>query len=411
MIEAPSTRPAPPDDRDAPFRRRTLLVIAVGGGLSLLATLGALVFEPRDVPAALIDDRSALGFDTLVALLDEAGVPMRALAADEHPGDTDELLVLVPPGDPGPAQIRRMRARSFGRRTLLVLPKWTSEPDDEHPGWVRDVIAARERSVEHLLKVFVLGNPSIERVRAPYAEHTRSPSLDADLPYPQLLSKLHFEPILSDERGVLVGRPEMREAKGDLIVLADVDLIDNHGIVRGSNATIVRELFDELRDGEGVVFDESIRLARDPSDVWGRLLEPPLAHGLVQLGLLAVVVLWSAGRFGAPRPLREGLDAGSGPLVASTAELLLVGGHDAAMLQRYEHLAHQQVAEHLTLPAQLATGERAQRLRAVLRARGQEPLEPFAADASDAHTPGRAELLRRARRIHHWRESVFHGHR
>ncbi|MCB9896398.1 MAG: hypothetical protein H6825_00205 [Planctomycetes bacterium] len=402
--------PAPPpdDDRDAPFRRRTLLAIAIVGGLSLAVTFWMLVFGGRIPSPPRLGDRSAVGLDAFVTLLDESHVPLRTLSSDDDLGEPGDLLVLLPPDAASPAQLRRLRARLSGRRALVVLPKWRTEADGDHPGWAGSVRALDPSRVDDLLDLLLPRSFDVVRVDAPYEERTRKPSLDADLPYPQLLrTASSLEPILSDARGVLAGRVRIPDAQGDLFVLADVDLIDNHGLGRGANASVALGLIEALRNGGALVFDESVRVARDPGDVWGLLLEPPLSYGLAQLGLTFVVLLLSAKRFGAPRPLREGLAAGSGPLLESTAELLLAGRHDAAMLLRYERLARQQLAEHFLLPPDLSAAERAQRLRALLVARGR----PEPASVGDEPSDRRAALLRRARAVHHWKESVVHGHR
>ncbi len=213
-----------------------------------------------------------------------------------------------------------------------------------------------------------------------------------------------FEPIIeTDDGGVLLGKLRDRQ----IWILADPDLIANHGIIAGDNAALVLALIDRMRsvdnttgnadDDRTVIFDETLHGNKAAPSPWHELVEMPLVLATLAGLLAACVLLWSAmGRFGAPVPARLGLEPGKGFLIANTAALIGLGGHSTHALSRYLATTVQDVAHRSHAPADLAP----ERLRDWLDAVGKSRKLTFGLRdlEADVEAAGRARR-RRAERV------------
>src|SRR5204862_4422115 len=87
---------------------------------------------------------------------------------------------------------------------------------------------------------------------------TNSLNLAPDVRNPtQLVRGGGLQPIVSSERGILLG--ELRSNNRRIWVLADPDVISNHGLARSGNAALAVAMIKRLRSTTGsVVFDETI---------------------------------------------------------------------------------------------------------------------------------------------------------
>ena len=204
-----------------------------------------------------------------------------------------------------------------------------------------------------------------------------------------------------------------------MTLLADPDLLNNHGLVRAQNGALSVALIDRLRRGAPVVLDATLHGYTVP-ELWSALLRAPLVYPMLQLALLAALwALAGSGRFGAPRrdfdlatrpPVSSGaipersfsdgpLGSGRQVLVENTVELLHRGGHSAHMLLRYWHTTVRDLA-HLN---RLAGEEHAVRLRALgLALHRTDDLNAVDADVASAaarRLDARA-IARLAKRIH-----------
>src|SRR4030095_12375331 len=156
---------------------------------------------------------------------------------------------------------------------------------------------------------------------------------------------------------MLVG--ELVERNRRVLVLADPDVISNHGLARDGNAALAVGLIKRLRGPNGtVVFDETIHgytgSAENPSSLLFRF---PFVIATVQ-GLIAVaLLLWATlARFGAPQSVPPPLTAGRAGLLQNMAKLIEFTGHRQVMVRRYVEETLRHVARQLHAPRPLTGG-------------------------------------------------------
>jgi len=360
-----------------PFSASTSRVLVLVIGVSLVIGLAGMVFGVGPEERSAGNDgqsTSALGHAAFLDLLRRAGIP---------------LVVSRLPNDLAPGSVRLLVEPELGarggrehvsdlwweaERALLVLPKWSGEPDPDHPGWVRSVKARPAREAEDL------------------------------------------EGVIECEAGILLGRSTT--AEGDTHwVLSDPDLLATHGLGRGENARLALAIVRALGEpGAPVVVDESTHGGAPPDSLAKELLRFPLVLVSLQALLATATLLWAAvRRFGPPLPTRPALGRGQATLLENTAQLSLLGGHHAHTLGRYAGQVLLEVAEARHLPSGLDADERLERLAGMSRRRNLRD-DPRRLKA-EAQRMGASErvpnpnLLRLARRIHHWREAMLHGSR
>jgi hypothetical protein len=193
---------------------------------------------------------------------------------------------------------------------------------------------------------------------------------------------------------------------GALWVLADPDVLNNHGLRHPANAAFTVQMIDALRHGGPVVLDEVIHGYAQTPSLLRTLFRFPLVLATLQVLICAVFAVWAAMvRFGpstaAPPPLAPGKDF----LIQNTAALLRYGGHHAEALRRYlvqnvtavRHALH---APQLDAAALTAWLERLRALRG-----GSISLLELERDSYTADTPERT--LEVAERVYRWRMEMI----
>jgi hypothetical protein len=406
-------------DATSGFSRTTLRVIVPAIAVSVLVALWMQLFgDPTAPPSsgASSASRSALGHGAFVELLERSGFPVVTshLPARVRAG---ALLVMAEPEvDASEATRQHLRDQLEGwERVLLVLPKRTGEPDEEHPGWVASTGVVDEGPLNDLLDDLGL-DVHVER---PADELLRWEGGAGSLPSlsrPQLVVGRDLRPQISCERGILVG--QLTDDDGSdrrRYVLSDPDLLANHGLGKGDNAALLLEVVNDLvAAGTPIVIDETLHGGVRPSGLWNALRQFPLvlivAHGLLTLAVLLLATGW---RFGPPVPVPEVLVRGKTTLLDHAARLLTGGRHERAILQRYLRQALHDVAEARHLATEADAGERTEHLARLSRRLGvaEDPRELVDAVAAldERSSPSANRTLRLARRIHTWREEMTHG--
>lgn len=401
-----------------PFSASTSRVLVLVIGVSLVIGLAGMVFGVGPEERSAGNDgqsTSALGHAAFLDLLRRAGIP---------------LVVSRLPNDLAPGSVRLLVEPELGarggrehvsdlwweaERALLVLPKWSGEPDPDHPGWVRSVKARPAREAEELLELLDIDG-AVERPEFERLSWNEPFGFLPTLVRPQLVLSEDLEGVIECEAGILLGRSTT--AEGDTHwVLSDPDLLATHGLGRGENARLALAIVRALGEpGAPVVVDESTHGGAPPDSLAKELLRFPLVLVSLQALLATATLLWAAvRRFGPPLPTRPALGRGQATLLENTAQLSLLGGHHAHTLGRYAGQVLLEVAEARHLPSGLDADERLERLAGMSRRRNLRD-DPRRLKA-EAQRMGASErvpnpnLLRLARRIHHWREAMLHGSR
>jgi hypothetical protein len=400
---------------EAPFRRATLVGLVALSAASLLGGILLAILAPGDQgPRSAVRPsargRGALGHRALIELLRRLQVRVVVgRASRPEPGTAVVVAEPLLSRERGPGEGLRLRQLlEDAPRALLVLPKWSGSPDPVRRGFLASAeLLPASAPAEVLAAAGISGQ--VTRVAEPIAGATWTGDLHGapDFRSAQLLVSKDLKPVLSSNGRVLVG--ERSTPAGKLLVLADPDLLSNHGLRRGDDARLAVELIERLRQGGGVRFDESFHGAAHDEGPWRALLRFPLVLALLQALLAAALLLWGGmRRFGAPLPSDPPLPAGKAALIDSTAELLRFGGHSAHALDRYLRSSVQEVASALHAPGELRGGALDAWLDR-LGTRARLPAVEALRGEAGAAASSPAALLESARRIHLWRTRMLHG--
>ncbi len=356
--------------------------------------------------------RSALGHSVLLEVLRRRGVDASASrGASREKLHGDGLLVLAEPDvDPSPEALRGLLR---ARHVLLVLPKW--EPDGEagQHGWIALAVPKPAFLAQTILKDALPGATAIRPGNATAVFELNKlaagvPHLEAPL---QLIQSAALTPVLASKDHVLLGY--LPRARGELWVLADPDLINNHGLASG-NASLAVAMIDRARQGGPVLFDETIHgFSSVPNGQFRLLAARPFAGATLSAFLAVGLVVWAtARRFGVDRPPAPGIAAGRLSLIASIAGLMVYAGHLAEMLRRYVSVTIEDVAARLHAPDTGQTDARAAWLAQAEQQRGTQDTEAAlraeaASLAATRASPDAAFAL--AQRTYAWKKEMLRG--
>ena len=406
---------------DSPFRRSVVIWLVAVATASLTLALALLVVQPEGAEpkssAADSFSRSALGHRAFVELLRASGVPVLVsrYASAERAGHAALLLVAEPrleARDSGRA--RRLAAMSGeGRTTLLVLPKWEGRESARRRGWIETAELLADDQVELALSAVEAPARAVRPGDAGRCDHGFS---DAGWLRPQLLlaTSPALRPLLGCEGGVLLAEITTQSG-GRLFVLSDPDLVSNHGLARGDNASRALDVLGRVRRaGQSVVVDETLHGFERAPSLWRELFAFPLLPAAVQ-GLLALLALvWSGlGRFGAPLPTATAPATGRALLIENTAALLGSAGHSADSLGRYFDATLSDLAQTLHAPASAASRAPLAWLAEAARRRGARrdvtAIRARVERLRRAARPSPAAILAAARDIHGWKKEMLRG--
>jgi hypothetical protein len=417
--------PLTPGDVEQPFSRRALLWIVGLAGVSFAAALAFAIFGiGADATSAGADSysRSALGHRGFVELLGAQGIQVVRSQHDSarRAGEHSVLLVAEPRLGSDEQKQAFGAIRNDARAIVLVLPKRSGFRDPQHPGWIDedellpasaadDVLAALD------IPVKVVRPSGAQRFESQLAEGFPT---GAELSDVQLLAASdELRPLVYGADGVLVARYDVDD-DASIVIVADPDLVANHGLARGENAAIALAAIESLRPaGAVVVVDETLHGHVATPSLWRELFTFPLSLATASALLALALLLWSAmGRFGKPRPDPRVLEAGKRSLIDNTAELTRHGGHAAHALERYLNAALHDAARASHAPAQLGPAELREWLLAAARARHvsidlnaleRDVAELSALSGRGAGTAARALAV--AARIHRFRQEMIDG--
>ena len=400
---------------EAPFRRATLVGLVALSAASLLGGLLLAILTPgekgpRGAVRPTARGRGALGHRAFVELLRR--LEIRVVVGRASRPEPGTAVVIAEPSlsrERSPGEGLRLRQLlEETPRALLVLPKWTGSPDPARRGYLASAeLLPASVPAEVLAAAGIAGQ--VTRVAESIAGATWSGDLHgvADLRSAQLLVSKDLQPVLSSKGRLLVG--ERSTHRGKLLVLADPDLLSNHGLQHGDDARLAVALIERLRQGGGVQFDESFHGGAHDEGPWRALLRFPLVLAVIQALLAAAILLWGGmHRFGAPLPAEPPLPAGKAALIDSMAELLRFGGHSAHALDRYLRSSLQEVAAALHAPGELRGGTLDAWLDRI-GTRARLPTVEALRGEAGAAASSPAALLESARRIHLWRTRMLHG--
>ena len=391
---------------DNVFKRGTMLLIVAIGTLAFIATLVLGAYAP-DLRSGKNGGTHALsnaatGFSGLVGLAEKTGrnpVVVRA----ESQLDSEDLAVITP--DTARANLAGILSQRGSRVTLIVLPKWETERDPKRPAWVRvggllspyqpegvlapawELKVTRRRTHNEALVNAAETLPLNVSFVAPRIEQT--------------ISGAKLEPIITDGEGrILLGESSERP----LYVLADPDLLNNHGMGDERQARSALALLDYLNStgANSILFDvtaNGLGHSRSPLKL---AFDPPFLA--VTLTIFAAMLLAGAQalfRFGAPRRPERAIAFGKAALVDNSAALIRKAGREPRLGARYAEVIRERAASLFRLGPSASRELVDQRLEAL---NSRTSFTALAAAAANAQR--RDDLLAAAQSLHQWVEEV-----
>lgn len=417
------------------FSRRAVAWIVGTVAASFVASILLGVYgkdlERRPSSGANTFSYSALGHRALAEMLRSLGLEVRSRRVPAGGIGPRRPLVLAEPdrvGMSGNLRALRDEAKTRAAPLVLVLPKWRGASRKDKPEWIGKVEGELENEIRFRLEDFGSETGLFKLAAKRFAGKTAGCTavwrpgeppvpLDVDIETAQLFSRPleEFAPVVECAGGVLAARRQATEESPQLLVIADPDLLNNHGLGRGENAAAIYQLLTRSLGAEGVIFDETIHGFLRVPGLLNEALSFPMALGVIQSFLLLGVVLWAGmGRFGKPLPAPAGLAAGKEVLIDNTAKLLAGGGYAGDSVERYFRQTTRAVAAHYFLPSDLPEGERLARLQRITGARGSglnlAEMQREIRRLPDGRRGGEP-AAKIARRLHQWRVEMTHGNR
>ena len=411
-------------------RRRVAWAVGIAA-TSFVIFLLLLAFgrdlEGRPAPGADSFSRSALGYRGVAELLRALGLGATSRQASAGSGvGPDHPLVVAEPdprrgGNSPRLESLWQEARDRQAPLVVVLPKWApGEPRKDKAEWLANVELAPPWEVQRVVQGLKDPDLSVTPRRLRSARgcqaswrHWRQGGapvplrLDVEAPVQLLLPAEGLEPVIQCDGGLLVARRPARSGRPLVVVIADPDLLNNHGLGRGENAAAVYQLFTRELAAQGVVFDETVHGFNRTPGLLAEALRFPMVLAVLQGLVLLGVVLWAGmGRFGKPLPAAAGLAAGKEVLIGNTAELLAGGGYAADSASRYFQQTTRAVAAFYFLPPDLPEAERLARLQRLSDGHGKR-LNLAALETDLQRLPdgrrGEADAAWIAQRLYDWR--------
>jgi hypothetical protein len=396
---------------------RRLLVGWIAGAVLVFAIslyfMGGDELGGPDTVGPSTFSRSAIGYEGIADVLQQLSVAVvksRSSSLDKlSPGS---VLVIAEPMHTAQTE-ETIRTLLKAPTILLVLPKWIGLPSEEKPGWLQKVAQAPPADARWTLNL-VAPRGEVVREAGSIAWTTNTlqiaPNVDAPV---QLVRGDRLRPVIGAMQGMLVG--EISDKDHKIWVLADPDVLSNHGIARPDNAALAVAMINKLgrRDG-GVVFDETVHgfLVRTASPFL-LMFRFPFVVATAQGLIAALLLLWATlGRFGAPQIAPAPLSAGREGLLSNMAKLVEFTGHQDVMVRRYVQETIRDVAAQLHAPRELAGSALIAWLKRVGLARGVAiDCEAVLLDAETATARRRnaSLLVRLARDIHQWKGEIVDG--
>ena len=413
------------DDQEGGFSRRTVFWLVSVAVVSFGCAIGFAIFSEEvsseSGAGSHTFSRSAIGHKGLVELLRDRDVPVLVSEHDTASKVKDSALVVA---EPVLFEAEGNRAADLAAmvgaapRALVILPKWYGTPDAQEPSRVDSVALVPLDEVQPILDIFPVGG-SVVRYPSDSSVVWQVSGLELpiapvpDLVGPQVMDSPAIQPVLWNEHGTLLGVVDLDGT--ELWLLSDPDLLSNHGLLRGDNATLALATMDAVRGARGaIVFDETMHGFKSEPSLWRVLFEFPLALATIQAMLAALLLIWAAtGRFGKPVVAPPVIAPGKEFLIDNTAALLRFGGHAGHALRRYLQTTVQEVARTLHAPSGLDLHATARWLEQVAETRRVPirliDLEREVDQAGQARRERERRVVDTARRIHRWKQEMTHG--
>ena len=348
---------------------------------------------------------AAIGFKGLVDLTDDFYETELIRREDEL--SSHDLVVVALEPQTERADVERLLRRRLDRPTVLILPKWDVTRDPNRRGWVRSLGphlgSSAERLIGRGLEVDVLN--ARQARRGPARGYDILTGLSVPLPAsPQVIDGRDLDPLLTTASGdMLIGRFDEQP----LYIVADPDLLNNHGLSNPERARAAVQMLAAMRhDGTGAIFfDLTVNGYGGGRSLLKSMLEPPfLAMTLAMIAAAFLAGLHGAMRFGPARPPARAIPFGKAALVENSAGLVRLAKREVRLGGGYADVVRDDAARAGAAPPNLHDAE----LEAYLDrfTRPEEP--PFSQLAYRLRTArDRHDLMAAARALFRWKKDLI----
>ena len=344
--------------------------------------------------------RSAVGFSGAVTLLRATGLEVSVGRPPARGYPRGTLVIVTPSADDAPLKQADV-AYGEGVVVLVVLPKWQTRPDRRGDRVLKagliptGTLAAMVREFGPLTVVRGRG-----KAAPPPPGATPETFYAVDIDRPQALVGAGWSALLEEpDLGAVVAAAPVR----GVVVLADPDMRNNHGLAHRENARGALSMIHGLTgEGAGVAFPVGRAGA---GAALSMALRPPLLGATLCAVLAALLIGAQAlARFGPTAREGRAYGAGARGLVDNSAALVRMARKEHLLAPAYAAMIEADVARAAGAE-RMAGDERLQRLERLGQRRGaHDSIKDLAAAAAAARN--RADLLAVARRLHEWKREM-----
>jgi hypothetical protein len=389
-----------------------IAAVAATFALSLYLMASGDGDRPRDAIGPSAFSRSAIGYAGLAEFLQRLGLRVeKSRGGDASKIGADSLLIVAEP--------RLSAASAEGKlvppnvvNALVILPKWDGVRSRIHNGWIEQAAPLPIGMMDWLIEGVGATGKTV-RVAAPKAWTTnRLGAVSQVGTVVQLIAGGDLRPLIAAPEGILVG--EHRNGSKLIWVVADPDILANHGLLKGDNAALAAQLVRALLPARGgVVFDETLHGYAVPATNPLRFLfQFPFVLVTVQALAALGLVLWATMiRFGKPEAIATLLAPGKGGLIRNAAQLMQFAGARETLLSDYFHSSIRSVARRLRVPRGLDDAAVVDWLGRVGGGRGIASDLPAIAERVEKVVRDRGRstpaLVAAARDIHRWKQELL----
>ncbi|MBV9993038.1 MAG: hypothetical protein JOZ72_17300 [Alphaproteobacteria bacterium] len=389
---------------------RIAIGLVIVSMLSLIAFFALSAYAPdlrtdTDADAHALS-KTAIGYAGLRVLLNEAGIDNTVERSTPGRGGPSLVVLTPPPGaDPKGVLAAAMPDENAGP-ALIILPKWFALADPERYGRVVKGFTLDAKIREGMLKSLSDKTTIAER------RGEKPPGLVSTIPslsVPDGLGKIDRLQTISGADWV----PMIKSGDGGIVlaklngasvyVLADPDLMNNHGLSDLPTAALAVAIVKRLRSGNGAIaFALALNGAgRTPSLLREMFAAPFLGATLCAIFAAMLIGFHAAVRFGTPRGQGPVFARGKTALVSNAADMIRMLHREPNMAPRYATTTRNIAAMALGIRRQDAEG---------FKGLEREDEPGFDALMTEAHwVSSRSGLIAVARRLYEWRERIIHA--
>ena len=392
-----STADTGPATVHAAFNPSAIAALIIAGVLGFVAFWALSAFAPelgqgRDGGAHALS-RSAISYSAVVELLRADGL---SVEIDRSPDSESGLLVLTPPPTASAADLAERIEAHGDQPVLIVLPRWQTRPHAERSGWVYRGDSLGESAARWLAaEPFRLNLSFREEGGFAGSAHDRVLAVQAS----------GITPVVAGAQGgAVIGRID---AMPQVLLLADPDLIANHGVATPARAAAAVALIRSVAPGNDVHFDVILNGFGSGRSLLRLAFTPPflgLTLCLLAAGLLALLAGFL--RFGPPLRDVRAVAFGKAALVANSARLIVQAQRVQHFAAMYADQVRSSVARRMHAPAALTGAD----LDAWLDRFGDGPDRFSTLAAALARASTSFEAVARARALGQWRKDILRGH-